>query len=202
MKDHITIFHNRPAVGETLAWSLGFATGYQAIYVNNGIEWQTTTNNTSVVLTDLTNFLIISKSDHVFNCPVILLIDDIGNIKALDDLNAGISGVIDLSNGPQNLLEKVQQVLENRSDDKHILLQQLIHQKTGGPQKENNDYHLTVKEKHILRQLREGVHLKMIAHNTGTSYETVRTHMKHIYRKLGVMSVSEAVIMAMKMDLE
>ena len=57
----------------------------------------------------------------------------IGNINALDDLDARVAGVVDLSNGPQNLVEKVQQVLENRSDDQHILLQQLIHQKTRGP---------------------------------------------------------------------
>ena len=133
MKDQITIFHNRRAVGETIAWSLGFASGYHALYVNNGIELQTIANNTSVVLTDLPNLLMISKSDHMFNCPVILLIDDIGNINALDYLDARVAGVVDLSNGPQNLVEKVQQVLENRSDDQHILLQQLIHQKTRGP---------------------------------------------------------------------
>ena len=202
MKDQITIFHDRPAVGETVAWSLGFATGYESLYVNNGMELQTIALTTSVVLTDLPNLMIISKSDHLFNCPMILLIDDIGNINALSNIDARVTGVIDLSNGPQNLVEKVQQVLEKRSDDQHILLQQLINQKKGSTKKEDNDYHLTVKEKQILKQLREGVHLKMIAHNTGTSYETVRTHMKHIYRKLGVMSVSEAMIMAMKIDLE
>ena len=102
----------------------------------------------------------------------------------------------------ERLLEKVQQVLENRTDDQNILIQQLIHHKAGKPKKEPQQCNLTVKEKIILRQLREGIHLKMVAHNTGTTYETVRTHVKHIYRKLGVMSASEAVIKAMKMDLD
>jgi DNA-binding NarL/FixJ family response regulator len=49
--------------------------------------------------------------------------------------------------------------------------------------------------------MKEAQHLKQIAQLTNSSYETVRTHVKHIYKKLGVMSASEAVIKAMKMDL-
>ena len=49
--------------------------------------------------------------------------------------------------------------------------------------------------------MRDGNHLKLIAQATNTSYETVRTHVKHIYKKLGVMSGSEAVVKAMKMKL-
>jgi DNA-binding NarL/FixJ family response regulator len=49
--------------------------------------------------------------------------------------------------------------------------------------------------------MREGTHLKLIAYNTGTAYDTVRTHVKHIYKKIGVMSASEAVIKALKMNL-
>ena len=49
--------------------------------------------------------------------------------------------------------------------------------------------------------MRDGKHLKLIAQHTGTTYETVRTHVKRIYKKLGVMSASEAVIKAMKMKI-
>ena len=56
-------------------------------------------------------------------------------------------------------------------------------------------------QKEILKQMRDGNHLKLIAQTSDTSYETVRTHVKHIYKKLGVMSASEAVIKAMKMEL-
>ncbi|MHA4847589.1 helix-turn-helix transcriptional regulator [Flavitalea antarctica] len=202
MSHHITILHSRPAVGETLAWSLRFASGYSATYVNDGAETQTTRVNTSILLTDYINLERLSQSAPIYHCPVMLLIDDIQDTKALDVINTGLAGIIDLSRGPQSLIEKVNQVLENRSDEQHVLLQQLLHQKNGGPKKADDDYHLTVKEKQVLKQLREGVHLKKIAHTTGTSYETVRTHVKHIYRKLGVMSISEAVIKAMKMDLE
>ena len=47
--------------------------------------------------------------------------------------------------------------------------------------------------------MRDGIYLKLIAQLTDTTYETVRTHVKRIYKKLGVMSATEAVIKAMKM---
>ena len=50
--------------------------------------------------------------------------------------------------------------------------------------------------------MREANHLKLIAKLTNTSYETVRTHVKKIYKKIGATSASEAVIKALKMDLK
>lgn len=47
----------------------------------------------------------------------------------------------------------------------------------------------------------EDKHLTLIAHKTDTTYETVLTHVKHINKKLGAMSASEAVIKAMKSKL-
>ena len=40
------------------------------------------------------------------------------------------------------------------------------------------DYQLTPKEKEILQQLVKGKSFKMIADSIGSTYETVRTHMK------------------------
>ena len=60
--------------------------------------------------------------------------------------------------------------------------------------KGNTDYQLTPKEKEILQQLIKGKSYKMIAGVVGSSYETVRTHMKNIYAKLHVNSNTEAVL--------
>jgi len=49
--------------------------------------------------------------------------------------------------------------------------------------------------------MRNGNHLKLIAHKTGITYETVRTHVKHIYKKIEVVSASEAVIKSMNLNL-
>ena len=61
-----------------------------------------------------------------------------------------------------------------------------------------NNYQLTPKEKEILQQLVKGKSFKMIADTLGSTYETVRTHMKNIYAKLHVNSNTEAVLKVMK----
>jgi DNA-binding NarL/FixJ family response regulator len=60
------------------------------------------------------------------------------------------------------------------------------------------DYHLTNREKEVLGCIVEGLAYKMIADKLNISYETVRSHVKKIYEKLHVASLTEAVSKAMK----
>jgi len=63
------------------------------------------------------------------------------------------------------------------------------------------DYTLTAREHETLRYLVEGLSYKMIADRMNISYETVRTYMKHIYEKLHVVSMTEAVAKALREGL-
>jgi DNA-binding NarL/FixJ family response regulator len=60
------------------------------------------------------------------------------------------------------------------------------------------DYHLTPREKEVLACVVNGLSYKMVADQLFISYETVRTHVKHIYEKLHVASLTEVVHKAMK----
>lgn len=60
------------------------------------------------------------------------------------------------------------------------------------------DYNLTPREKEVLSCIVEGLSYKMIADRLSISYETVRSHVKKIYEKLHVASLTEAVSKAMK----
>lgn len=57
---------------------------------------------------------------------------------------------------------------------------------------------LTVKEKNVLLCLVNGMSYKMIADHCSISYDTVRFHMKNIYSKLHVASMTEAVAKAIQ----
>jgi DNA-binding NarL/FixJ family response regulator len=65
----------------------------------------------------------------------------------------------------------------------------------------NEDYHLSEREKEILRLMTEGLNYKAIAEKSFISYETVRTHVKNIYKKLHVTSRNEAVMKAIQKDI-
>lgn len=58
------------------------------------------------------------------------------------------------------------------------------------------DYHLTNREKEVLSCLVNGLSYKMIAADLNISYETVRSHVKKIYEKLHVASLTEVVAKA------
>jgi DNA-binding NarL/FixJ family response regulator len=61
---------------------------------------------------------------------------------------------------------------------------------------ETPDYHLTAREKEVLTCLVNGLSYKMIAADLHISYETVRSHVKKIYEKLHVASLTEVVAKA------
>ena len=53
---------------------------------------------------------------------------------------------------------------------------------------------LTRREREILEQLAQGYGDKEIAQRLDVSFDTVRTHLKHIYEKLHVRSRTEAAL--------
>ncbi len=63
------------------------------------------------------------------------------------------------------------------------------------------DYHLSPREKDVLACIVEGLSYKMIADRLHISYETVRSHVKKIYEKLHVASLTETVAKAINQKL-
>jgi DNA-binding NarL/FixJ family response regulator len=61
---------------------------------------------------------------------------------------------------------------------------------------ETPDYQLTPREKEVLSCLVNGLSYKMIGADLHISYETVRSHVKKIYEKLHVASLTEVVAKA------
>jgi DNA-binding NarL/FixJ family response regulator len=60
------------------------------------------------------------------------------------------------------------------------------------------DYNLTKREKEVLSCMVTGLSYKMIADKLQISYETVRSHVKKIYEKLHVASLTEMVAKAIQ----
>ncbi|MEO5571535.1 MAG: response regulator transcription factor [Bacteroidia bacterium] len=124
---------------------------------------------------------------------------------------AGASGYILKNTLPARILECIVEVYQGGSPmspsvARKVLgfLQQpktaAIHPETS-EQHDVNDYNLTTREKEILTCLVKGMSYKMIAENCSISYETVRSHMKNIYDKLHVASMTEAVAKAINQKL-
>ncbi|TWT87577.1 Transcriptional regulatory protein DegU [Pseudobythopirellula maris] len=60
---------------------------------------------------------------------------------------------------------------------------------------------LTRRESEVLKQLAHGLSNKEIALALGISYETVKEHVQHILRKIGVSDRTQAAVWAVRRDL-
>lgn len=69
------------------------------------------------------------------------------------------------------------------------------------PQKKNIEDVLTEKEKQIVGSLTEGLSYKLIADRLNISIDTVRFHIKKIYRKLHVNSKAEVISKAFRGEI-
>jgi DNA-binding NarL/FixJ family response regulator len=120
--------------------------------------------------------------------------------EAADALFAGAHQYVMNHDDPEVLPRLVEETVQSGNQASLSRIIQRIKEQTEGQVPEDPaDYDLTSKEKRILQLMYQGVHLKGIAQQTNNSYETIRTHVKRIYRKLNVGSASEAVVKAMKL---
>jgi DNA-binding NarL/FixJ family response regulator len=112
---------------------------------------------------------------------------------------AGASGYILKSTTSTGYLDAITDVYNGGSPMTGVVARKVLSlfQKHVEPSQPSN-YHLTVKEKEVLRCMVQGRSFKMIAADLSISYETVRTHMKNIYTKLHVNSNTEAVAKVLK----
>jgi len=112
---------------------------------------------------------------------------------------AGASGYILKTTSPAGYIESIKDVYNGGSPMTGSIARRVLElfQKNVTPVA-NTDYQLTPKEKEILQQLVKGKSFKMIADAIGSTYETVRTHIKNIYAKLHVNSNTEAVSKAIQ----
>jgi DNA-binding NarL/FixJ family response regulator len=117
---------------------------------------------------------------------------------------AGASGYLLKSNGMASLLQGILEVYNGGAPMSPQIASRVLRlfQKFAPPPTDKNDsYSLSDREKQILSSMVEGLNFHAIAEKSFISYETVRTHVKKIYKKLHVTSASEAVILALKKNI-
>lgn len=121
--------------------------------------------------------------------------------KIFDAICAGASGYILKSISPARLVEAIQEVNSGGSPMSPYIANRVLKlfQQIAPPAHNNDEkFLLSSRENEILLLMTQGNNLHRIADKIFISYETVRTHVKHIYKKLHVASASEAVAKAIR----
>lgn len=112
--------------------------------------------------------------------------------KIFKAIKAGADGYLLKKDTPQKILDSITEVCEGKSSINGMIAKKLLEYF----QKERQvhlpeEFNLTKREQEILELLMEGLTYKDIADKCFISVQTLNTHVKHIYHKLGVHSRAE-----------
>jgi DNA-binding NarL/FixJ family response regulator len=120
--------------------------------------------------------------------------------RVFDSICAGASGYILKNHLNTKLVESILELQFGGSPMSPSIARKVLNKLQQLPQpvrpEDIPDYHLTAREKDVLSCLVNGLSYKMIAAELSISYETVRSHVKKIYEKLHVASLTEVVAKA------
>lgn len=109
--------------------------------------------------------------------------------KIFTSIKNGANGYILKSDKPLRILQAIQEVHEGGAVMNPAIAQKVLDyfkpNETKSP--------LSNKEFEVLALLSEGLNYKMVADKLGITYSTVNTHTKHIYEKLHISSLGEAI---------
>jgi DNA-binding NarL/FixJ family response regulator len=125
--------------------------------------------------------------------------------KIFQALCAGASGYILKSDQPARYLEAISEVYNGGAPISMEIASKVLGFFTNKNvilvSPSNEDYQLTPREKELLSLMIEGYDYRTIAEKTYISYDTVRTHVRHIYKKLHVACRNEAIVKAVQHGL-
>ncbi len=122
--------------------------------------------------------------------------------KVFAAIKAGAGGYILKNAEPNNLLNAISEVYNGGAPMTPGIARKVLNQFHNIlPEETKEDYHLSLREKEVLSLLVDGLSYKMIADKLNITYDTVRAHMKKIYEKLHVTSMTEAVAKAINKKL-
>ena len=208
----VTLFEDNNALREAMYFVINGTPGYKCIQAHadaNKVIENLKSELPDVILMDIDmpglSGIEATSLIRAQNIEVPILIQTIfeEDDKVFKAICAGANGYILKQTSPVRLLECLKECVEGGSPMTPIIASKvlkLFREKHQWPAK-NEALELTSREKEILTFLTEGLSYKMIGDKCIISYETVHSHIKKIYKKLHVNSVSEAVSKALKQGL-
>lgn len=116
--------------------------------------------------------------------------------KIFKAIKAGASGYLLKNALGTNLVSAIQEVYLGGSPMSPSVARKVLQQMQSHTSNSKEDFNLTKREEEVLKNLVEGMSYKMIGSAMQISYDTVRSHIKKIYEKLHVSSMTEAVAKA------
>lgn len=150
------------------------------------------------LLIDLTGLSELKEIKRIFPyLKVLVITNSLSKTEMLELNSIGISNIILKTAGKEEIVDALNAAIMGRKYYSNDLLE-LLFEVDGKKNPGNETGLLTNSEFEIVRLISEGLTTKEIASKKFISFHTVITHRKNIFRKLGVTSVSELLMYAIK----
>ncbi|MDZ4822588.1 MAG: response regulator transcription factor [Flavobacteriales bacterium] len=133
--------------------------------------------------------------------PIIMLTVFDDSDRVFQSLRKGAVGYLLKSTPPEKLIEALMEVKDGGAPMSPSVARKVMQHFQHDQLPEKADYKLSPREKDVLCLLVDGLSYKMIADRLDIGYETVRSHIKNIYVKLHVQTMTEAVAKTLKEGL-
>ena len=125
--------------------------------------------------------------------PVMMLTVYEDDASIFESLKAGAVGYLLKKTPPAKILEAIHEVHVGGSPMSNQIARRVIATFQALPQRAGHTGMLSSREQEILNHVARGLRYKEIADALFISTDTVRTHLRNIYRKLQVRSAAEAL---------
>lgn len=133
--------------------------------------------------------------------PVIFLTVGIDGEDIQEALRLGVNGMVLKNNEPQSLLECIQAMLRGEDWFEDAIIDVMIaHQQRPEPSRSGDAgkiQSLSAREREIAERVAQGARNREIAKEFGITEGTVKVHLHRIYRKLGIASRGELMLLTM-----
>jgi DNA-binding NarL/FixJ family response regulator len=132
---------------------------------------------------------------------VLILTSFDNETKVYEAMQAGASGYLVKRVGPDRIRSGIKEVMEGGTVLEALIARRFwnyFQSVQARPAKADNPWDLSPVEFEILRYVAKGLSNAEVGQVMTIERRTVRTHLSHLYKKMGVNSHVEAVVMALK----
>jgi DNA-binding NarL/FixJ family response regulator len=197
----ITIYEDNTALREAMSMLVEMTDGYELLGAFGdcrSVLTQTAELQPDVILMDIdlpgmTGIEATTRLHRRFPAVDVLILtifDD--DEQVFNAVRAGATGYLLKKTPPARILDAIREVYEGGAPMSPEIARRVLSSMHPGPATRDLEL-LTPRELEVLKLLAAGNSYKMIAGDINVGLETVRTHIRRIYEKLHVHSVTEAI---------